>query len=224
MHPPRNSFPLLRKRWRPLAPLSVVLLLFFFGCSAGELNLSRGQEADSSSGGQVVDSSTGGQDADPPSTGGQDADGIDDGEDLPAASAGGTEGDGDSMSHDDDFDMITPCLVSGLCDCPGDGQDCLSCERGSMCPRFAPLCDNFLERCVECFDDRECVMVFGEYFGTCAGGRCVQCQSDDDCSDGDVCDHGYCGTCAGPEECAEDEVCLEGHCLHQFYLPPNESK
>jgi 5'-methylthioadenosine phosphorylase len=65
-------------------------LLFFFGCSTGELNLSRGQEADSQSGGQAADSSTGGRDAEQPSTGGQDVDWVDDGEDPPGSSAVGS--------------------------------------------------------------------------------------------------------------------------------------
>jgi Cys-rich repeat protein len=128
---------------------------------------------------------------------------------------------------------ITECSVAADCcqtppsNCPTLAMECAA-DAGvvstSACQQFDLLCkcdttriDCESNKCVnKCTTDTECIS--GGTGRKCAGGRCVQCALDSECSSGQQCLNGTCqapcmtdGDCAGFQRCQSGR-CVEGGC------------
>lgn len=124
-----------------------------------------------------------------------------------------SRGDGGESSTSD-----VPCSVSEDCfaECDADPSRC-SCDTNFDCSSDIPLCDGALGSCVECLNGANCVERFGDSFSSCSAGRCVQCQTNDDCEGEVVCTDGWCGVCETDADCFGPTVCSSGHCLPNDY-------
>lgn len=167
------------------------------GCQGGEVLLP-GLETEGGNGGR--DGTGGATEA----TGGRTEGGSGSGEE-PSSGSGGSA----TMTPDH-----PPCSVTDDCfsECDADPDAC-ACDTPADCSGRIPFCDSAQGRCTECLFPQHCVEQFGEVFPACSAGRCVQCQTDDDCPEDVTCVGGWCGTCTTDDDCLGPTVCDGGLCL-----------
>lgn len=89
---------------------------------------------------------------------------------------------------------------------------CQQYEQQCKCDTARVDCES--SKCVfKCATDSECLSS-GTGGRKCAGGKCVQCAGDSDCSSGQQCLSGTCQSpCQGDGDCAGFNRCLSGKCI-----------
>lgn len=115
----------------------------------------------------------------------------------------------------DPEDESIPCFLRGKCLplCEDHPQFCLPCEHNDGCDWPFPYCDVAQQSCVECLTGEDCQERFGQEYAACSAGKCVQCQHEGDCDEGEFCAFGLCGECRKSFDCAFGEVCVDLRCV-----------
>jgi hypothetical protein len=188
-------------------------------CSPGRVDLVLGQ----SGGTDSIGSGSGGVEVAQSGSGGRQVEiDVNEGEGGEFGSGGLGDGPKNPMKPVEPLGYGPPCLLRGGCLplCDHDPQACLPCEQSESCSWPFPYCDVALESCVECLTGADCQRNFGGEFPACSAGKCVQCQGDDDCGDGEICFFGLCGECRKHYDCELGESCIDRRCV--IFTPPAE--